>query len=244
MPGKWWQAMLTALTVMTFGAVFAAGPEHEIRKMSVEAEMISAPDVTYRYHTAFSPKSPSTSKWLMLRIEYTPDVSKTFIPEYRLRKAGASVFFPGWLDDVRLDVRVLFETGMVYRNRPVVGLLTGSTLFASVKRDGTTHLAVMFVPARMLDRYCVPGFGVRGVKKSAFRVEAVMSAAGKELARAYCNVSGNGSDEKKVAFEKLVKTAPEALVFKDSVLPRARSPWALLAPDNFDLEKDEAGARK
>ena len=243
MSGKRLIATIATLTV-TVGAAFAAGTDlQEIRKLSVEAELIAPPDVQYRDRNAFSPKSPSSSKWLMLKIEYTPDVSKNFVPDYRMRKGGPSIVFPGWMDNVRLDVRVLFETGILYHNLPVMGLMTGSTVFASVKRDGATHLALMFVPARMLDRYCVPGFGTRGVRKGAFRVEAVMSVGGREI-RAFCNVSGNGAEEKQAAFEKMAKNIPEALTFKDAVLPRSRSPWALLAPDNFDLEKDEAGVRR
>jgi len=234
--------MAAAMTLIVAAAAAAEAPL--LRKCTVEAEMIVAPDVQYRTHSAFSPRNPSSSKWLMLKIEYTPDVAKTYVPEYRLRKGGPGVFFPGWIDDVKLETRAVFETGIVYRGRSVNGLFTGETVLAAVKRDGRRHLALMFVPARLLDRYCVPGFGVRTVHKNAFRVEVTLSAAGKVLGRAYCNVPGNTVNDKTAEFEKLVKAVPASLNLPNTILSRSRSPWALLAPDNFDWEKEASGENR
>lgn len=227
--------MLLAVTALAGGIALSAAEEPVIRKMTVEADMTAPPDVSYRNHSAFSPKNPSTSKWLMLKIEYTPELSRNFVPEYRLRKGGPAVTFPGWLDDVKLQARVLFETGILTKGgKPVLGLFTGDTVFQSIKRDGSKHLALMFVPARLLDRYCVPGG--RNVGKNFFHVEVMMSAKGKVLASAYCNVPGTTPAEKKQSFDQMLKGVPKQLDIRDAVLSRARSPWALLAPDNFDWE--------
>ena len=146
--------MAAAMTLIVAAAAAAEAPL--LRKCTVEAEMIVAPDVQYRTHSAFSPRNPSSSKWLMLKIEYTPDVAKTYVPEYRLRKGGPGVFFPGWIDDVKLETRAVFETGIVYRGRSVNGLFTGETVLAAVKRDGRYVAAVevsdgMVVQARSAD---------------------------------------------------------------------------------------------
>ena len=77
------KGLMTVAAAAVFAAVFAADSPM-IRKLTLEAEMIAAPDVQYRSQNAFLPKLPSASKWLMFKIDYTPDVAKTFIPEYRL----------------------------------------------------------------------------------------------------------------------------------------------------------------
>ena len=94
----------------------------------------------------------------------------------------------------------------------------------------------MFVPAKLLDRYCVPGN--RGIAKKNFQVEVTFSRGGKVIGQAYCNVPGSSVSAQKGKFEREVKRVPESLILQDAVIPRARSPWALLTPDNYDLEKD------
>ncbi len=226
--------------ILMLGSMMLCGAEEAmIRKMSVDVEMTAAPDVNYRSHGAFAPKNPSTSKWLMVKVDYTPDLHKNFVPTYRRRKAGPGVFFPGWLDDVKIDVEVIFETGINYNGKPIRGIFTGSTVLWSVKRDGKTHLALFFVPAKLLDRYCLPGAaGGRSVNKSSFHVRAEMSAGGSVLANAFYNVSGATPDERTKNFQTMEKGVPQELKFAKTVLPRSKSPWALLAPDNFDLEKE------
>ncbi len=227
------------LVAAAMGSVLLCRADEDmIRKMSVSAEMSVAPDVNYRSHSVFSPKNPSVSKWLMVKIDYVPDLQKNFIPAYRRRQGSTGIFFPGWLDDVTLNVKVVFETGVNYNGKPIRGVFTGSTELWSVKRDGKTHLALFFVPARLLDRYCVPGAGGRTVNKSSFHIRAEMSYKGGVLARAYSNVIGASPEEKERNFVNMENSVPQNLKFINAVLPRSRSPWALLAPDNFDLEKE------
>ena len=65
-----------------------------------------------------------------------------------------------------------------------------------------------------------------------------MSAGGSVLASAFYNVSGSTPDERMKNFQTMEKSVPQELKFAKTVLPRSKSPWALLAPDNFDLEKE------
>ena len=244
MPGKWCMAMLAAL----IGVFAVAAEDPWIRKLSVDVEIASIPEVQFRSVSSIFPsKNPIPAKWLMVKVEYTPDTVSSFAPKYRPRKGGGSVEYPGWLADVKLEIRVLADIGIVGRDKyPIRALFTGSTTLALVKRDGGVHMAAMFLPARLLERYCAPGLGARGgIRKNCFQVEAVMSVAGRVLARGYSHVPGNGPEEKLTAFEKSAKRVLPDLILENSLLPRSRSPWALMAPDRFDLEKEEtAGAHR
>ncbi len=232
---------IVMLIIAVLGTVIFchAKPPSVIRKMSVDAVMTAAPDINYRSHNAFATKNLSASKWVMIKVDFTPDTYKNFVPSYKRRKAGPAIVFPGWLDDVKIDVQVVFETGINSNGKPVCGIFTGSTVLWSVRRDGKSHLVLFFIPARLIDRYCVPGSpGGRGVNKSAFYVQAKMSCGGSVLATAYGNVSGASPEEKETNFRNLVSMIPQELKFPNALLPRSKSPWALLAPDNFDLEKE------
>ena len=234
MTGK--KALLIAAAL--FAGVVWGADDSELRKVSVNVELTNPPEVNYKSHSAFAPKTPSVSKYLMLRIEYTPESEKEVIPSYRLRKGGTGfVVYRGWLDDVDLSVKVMFHTGVLDRKRAsVCGLFTGKTRFWTIKKDGLRHLALMFVPAKLLDRYCIPGN--RGIAKKNFQVEVTFSRGGKVIGQAYCNVPGSSVSAQKMKFEREVKRVPESLILQDAVIPRSRSPWALLTPDNYDLEKD------
>ena len=243
MPGKWF---MLALALVAGAGVLSAAETPVLRKVSIEPEMVKAPDVTYRNQNAFTPKLASTNDWLMLKIEFTPENVKVAVPDYRVRKGAATIVFHGWLDQVKVRTTVLFETGIVYRGKPVFGRLTGGTELLSVKRDGHRHLVAMFVPARVLDRYCIQSAAGRPVNRNAFRCEVEISCGGKIIGQAYSNVSGATLEEKKSAFAQLAAGVPRELDLPDMILSRSRSPWAMLAPDNYDLEldKDAGGTRK
>jgi len=224
------------------GVTALAADDMPIKKMSVEAVMTSAPDVAYRHHNAFAPKNPSISKWLMIKVKYTMDQCRDFTPDVRVRKkSGTEVLFPGWLDDVELVVQVVFDTGVTVKNIPVRVLFTGKSVFHSIKRNGKEHLAVMFVPAKVLDRYCSYWGGTAKSTKKSFQVKAEMFVGGRSLAMAFSgNVSGKSESSKDKEFENLLKLIPKQLKLENSVLPRSRSPWALLSPDDYDWEVDKS----
>ena len=77
------------------------------------------------------------------------------------------------------------------------------------------------------------------MNKNSFRVKAEMFYGGRELATAYRNVPGKNDTARGEEFEKLLNSVPKELRLPETVLPRSRSPWALLAPDNYDLEVSE-----
>lgn len=230
------KALLIA-TALFAGVVWGTDGS-ELRKVSVKVDWTNPPEVNYKSHSSFSPKTPSVNKYLMVLVGYTPEPEKDFIPSYRLRKGGKGfVVYRGWLDDVDMSVRVLFHTGVLdSKGVSVRGLFTGKTRFWTIKKDGSHHLALMFVPAKLLDRYCAPGNRAANLKN--FQVEVTFSRGGKVIGRAYCHVPGKSTAAQQMTFEKEVKLVPESLILHGAVVPRSRSPWALLTPDNYDLEKD------
>ena len=205
--------------------------------------MTAAPDVAYRNHNTFSPKNPSANKWLMVKVKYTLDICSDFTPQVSSRKnTGMRVSFPGWLDNAELKVWAVFDTGSKVKDEPVWVLFTGKTVFHSIKRNGKEHLAVMFLPAKMLDRYCSHwGGGATKAAKTSFLLKAEMFHHGKSLKVAFSsNVPGKNNEGREVEFERILTGVSKQLMFENSLLPRSRSPWALLAPDDYDLEVEKS----
>lgn len=222
--------------------MIVSGADMPVKKMSVEAVMTAVPDVAYRNHSAFTPKNPSVNKWLMIKVKYTMDSCSSFTPEVKYsRQSGVAVSFPGWLENVELRVQVIFDTGVSVKSVPVRVLFTGSSVFHSIKRNGKEHLAVMFVPAKVLDRYCSHWGGAAKVSKGMFSVKAEMFVGGRALATAFSsNIPGKSESGKDTGFEKMLKLIPKQLSLDNAVLPRSRSPWALLSPDDYDWEVDKS----
>ena len=231
--------MITAVTGVYF-TCNAAEKEIKVKDVSVGIEFVNVPEFESRVHKVFSAKSSSSSKWLMIRVEYTPERQR--ISEYDLSNSKKSYsnnslrkknLFYAWADDVQLDVKVLMETGYQLKNREKV-LFSGKTVFWSVRCDGEKHVALMFVPAKMIDRYFAPiKFPKLGERN--FEVVAELSAAGKSLAKGFYGVSGNSPA---VQMRNFDRNAAKSIKVSGGVVSRARSPWMVFAPDNFDLEKN------
>ena len=200
-----------------------------IGRVEVSLKLINPPEIEYRRVGEISPKVQSVNRWLMVKSEFTVKREQA-VPKYR----GGNMVFAGFADNVIMSVRVLFDTGFKIGDRGVYCLYTGSTEFYALQCDGKKHLAVMFIPAKLLDRYSRNKDGsVRRAGEKEFKAEVVFSRAGKVLDRAYCNISGGSR-----AFEEECRSVPENLRVVGGVFPRSRTPWALFDADNFDLEKD------
>ena len=158
-------------------------------RLDVELSQCEAPQVDYKKGVSFSPRNEPDNQWLVIRVEF--EVKKdSSAPKMEAGKRGR-VFFVGSVDDVELAVRVLMDTPVKRNQRIVRALFSGATEFYSVRCDGKKHLAVMFLPSKMIDRYAVSSDGnVRKLSKKDFAVEAVMSRSGKVNARGYHNGKG------------------------------------------------------
>ena len=200
-------------------------------RLDVDLQLADAPKIEFRKGTSFSPRVDSVNHWLLVKVEFTVKKSLS-APKMEPGKRGR-VFFGGSLDDVEVRVRVLMDTHFTRDQKSVYCLYVGKTEFYSVKCDGKKHLAVMFVPAKLIDRYSLMHDGqTRKLSKKDFMAEAVISRGGRILARGYCNVPGAK------AFENAVLQVPENLRIVGGVFPRSRTPWALIGFDGFDLEKE------
>lgn len=204
-----------------------------IRRVEVSAELVVPPQVDHKNGNVLSPKVDSVNRWVMVKIEFT---AKKRNGSPKLEKDGKSwrMSFDGFMDDVKMDVRVLFDTKFRIDDEILYCLYTGRTEFFTVRSDGKRHLALMFVPAKLIDRYSLSadGASIRKAVKNDFMVEVVFSQYGKVLARGYSNISGQRD------FEQKCRSVSENFIIEDGVFPRLRTPWALLGADNFDVEKD------
>lgn len=222
--------VLLCFLLMVFPALSRGGDLIDDR-LDVELNLSEVPQIEYKKGGSLAPRADSVNRWLVIKVGFTVKKSSA-VPVVKSGKVP-EVFFNGSVDDVELSIRVLLNTPLKIEQKDVRCLFSGRTEFYSLCRDGKKHLAVMFVPAKLIDRCNIGGDGgVRQASKKDFVAEAVISKAGKVLARGYCNTSG------KKAFENMVLEVPESLRIVGGVFPRSRTPWAWIDFERFDLEKE------
>ena len=181
-------------------------------------------------------------RWLAVNVSFLPGVApKGTSGSKDADNAKGIQGVPGrWLDDVTMRVCVAFPLEHK-RGTAVFGLFEGHTLFWSVRLDGKRHLAQMFIPPQLLDRYAAPT-GPSGIRELAlpladYRVMVEFTdSSGALLGRSF-SVSGKTSVSS--SFFKKIKETPGALVVPNAVLPRNKTPWALHVPSTFDYIKDD-----
>ena len=251
--------MTMTFAVMVF-VLCCAGAESSrmiFENISVTPEFADAPTVRYNgVPMSFAPKVKYENKWLVLRIKYHTPMEKALPKRAAVRGNGPRIAIKTWLDDVTLSVRVLMSTGVRRNGKPVYVMFSGSCTYWTVRMDGKDHVAVMFVPAIMLDRYTI-GYSWRpsavrsnrsaridGVRASGkvtardFVIEAVFTSKGQELGRAYYNTGVKGKlAAQSRAFNALVATVSVERSVPGGVISREKSPWALYESGNFEVEK-------
>lgn len=200
-------------------------------RLDVELQLSEVPQIEYKKGDIFSPRADSVNRWLVIKVWFTVKKNSS-APVVKAGKMP-KVLFGGTVDDVELSIRVLLNTPLRIDNKVIRCLYSGRTEFYSLRCDGKKHFAVMFVPAKLIDRCNISGDGVvRQASKKDFIAEALVSKAGRILARGYCNVSG------KKAFDAMMLEVPENLRIIGGVFPRSRTPWAWVDFEQFDLEKE------
>ena len=228
MSGRWW---IVAVSLLLFGSLSAGNTT--VSGVDIDVVLSEAPVVEYRSGKEISLKKVSENRWLMIKIGFSmKNAGVEAKPQLKRGIRGYTLSMGGFVDDLQLDIRVLQNTGMAVSGKPLWGMFTGRTRFYTIRMDGKQHLALMFVPGKLIDRFsCSAVGGIRKVSKDDFRVEVILSAGGRELYRKYRGVSGIKE------FEELCKMVPENMVMTDGVFPRSRTPWAYLGSDNLDLER-------
>ena len=228
---RWW---IIIAAVVLLGGSLSAGNNKLISGVDVDVMLVEAPEVEYKSGKKIASKSGAENRWLMVQVEFTArNAGEKAKPQLTRSGKGYVLQMGGFVDDLQLGVRVLQNTGLSVSGKPLWGMYTGETRFYTVRLDGKKHLALMFVPAKLIDRYSGSVSGdIRKLNKDDFKVEVVFSVNGRELARKYRGVSGTES------FEELCRMVPVNMVMNDGVFPRSRTPWAYLGSENFDLERD------
>lgn len=225
------RSLVLLYVIFSFSWLSASGKT--ISRVDIDCRMTDAPEIEYRKASRVFPAVGAGNQWLMMKIEYSVPRSSFKDPALKAGKNGYSLELSGFIDDLRLDVRVLANTGFKHNNRTVYALCTGAAGFYTIRCDGKRHLVQMFIPGKMLDRFCrVPNGGIRRATKSDFAVEVIFSAGGVELAREYYGIAGGRKQ-----FEEALRMVPVNMVFDGWVLPRWQTPWALLDADDLDVEK-------
>ncbi|MBO5668205.1 MAG: hypothetical protein J6S43_03680 [Lentisphaeria bacterium] len=203
-----------------------------ISRVDVDMMLVSPPVVEYRNSGPVFAKATSVNRWLMVKIEFTADRKSLSVPQLKKRGGKYELQFGGFIDDLQLQLKVLMDTGWKIDGQSIYAMYTGETELYTVRCDGKRHVVTMFVPGKFIDRYSILATGgIRRVSKVDFKAEVIFSAAGRQLARSYCSSSSRKN------FEEYCKMVPANMIFTGGVLPRYRTPWALLGADDFDLEK-------
>ena len=244
--------IIAAVLGIVSGAVCAEVDDVKFNKVSVRVVQVDSPDVRYGRQLPFTPgKIASENRWVMVMVEYTPSYGEVI--RGRTRSAAYNRHEQHYLDNVELKVRVVFESLNSQGQQQNV-LFSGITRFWTMKLDDTRHVAVMFVPGRLIDRYYIqvpraqksrnrrnPGVKSvpmnRKLREDDLKVEAVFSIGGRELARSYCNMGGGNPRRIQEKFNQLIGAVPGHCVFDGAVLSKGQSPWAWYNVNNFDLER-------
>lgn len=181
-------------------------------------------------------------RWLAVNVSFLPGVAAkgTSGSKDPDNVKGIQAVPGRWLDDVTMRVSVAFPLEHK-RGNAAYGLFEGRTVFWSVRLDGKRHLAQMFIPPQLLDRYAATA-GSSGVRELAlpltdYRVMVEFTdSSGALLGRSF---SVSGKTPLTPSFFNRIREIPGAVVVPDSVLPRNKTPWGLHMPATFDYIRDD-----
>ena len=240
--------------LFTLFALEAAGVGNAVfERVHIKVSLIEPAEVRYNASLPLNMgRRQPENRWVMIAVEYTPKAKNVTYGKRRDKSDAFQRHQQSWLDHVDLRLRVIFDSiGSDGKQEKV--MLDGITSFWTVKLDDTKHVAVMFIPAYLIDRHYVQiprssktqrgrkanvsGFVARKIKESDLVVEAVFTADGEELASAYCNAGVSNLVKAKNNFERMVGQVPGHLYFKGAVLSKGKSPWAFYNINHFDPEK-------
>ena len=107
--------------------------------------------------------------------------------------------------------------------------------------DGRRHVAQMFIPPQLVERYAAVTSNGRkeiALAPGDFKVMVEFTTAdGKPLGRT-CSQAVMGKGNNPYAFFANLLNAPSTVLIKGAVIPKNKSPWAWHMPATFDYIKD------
>ena len=182
-------------------------------------------------------------RWLAVNVSFLPGIAaKGASSSKNADNVKGIQSIPGrWLDDVTMRVCVAFPVEHQRRATGAYGLFEGKTVFWTVRLDGKRHLAQMFIPPQLLDRYAASTGAAGGrdlaLPQTDYRVMVEFTdSEGNLLGRSF---SVSGKTPLTASFFNTIKSAPGAVVVPGAILPRNKTPWAMHVPATFDYIRDD-----
>jgi hypothetical protein len=185
---------------------------------------------TPRYQIQNYPTSGASQRWLEISVDY-------LVPEL---KAGTNGKKYRWLDDVTMEVEVLFPA--IVNNRQVMARATGAVDFWSVQMDGKRHYGIMLLQPQILARYGL----TRAYKEEDFVAMISLYRGRKLIFKAYSSHRKYSSDKIMQIFKKYSGRLKSAnyLELGEVILSRDKTPWAFVQYDKYDMIKPESNTRR
>ncbi len=178
-----------------------------------------------------SGKSGGTrQKWVGMEIFYVP-----------LAKAPQAR--GGWIDDVTMEGKLVLATPN-NAGGPSYIVLTGKTRFFTIEADDKTHMALLLVPPKLLDRYYPAG---RNYNNSMFAgAQVSFYGPGKVLLgegywRGGLLTKAPEIETARRMMGEFGKNYQDVLNLRGGLYSKEKTPWALFNYDYYDLIYDEAG---
>ena len=253
------QWMIFMLPIMSAATLFSAeNPSAVFEKLSINAAFVNTPELKYNTSLPVTlPRRTPVNRWLMLAINFHPQIAeKTTGAKRNVRLSAFEQNSLRYLDNVQLSVRVILcgETPQVTKNYV---MLTGNTVFRTIKLDDKTHTALLFIPPQLIDRYYTPaarpsksrnsrlsavGTSAKA-KESDFKIEAVFSVDNVELGRCYKNLETDELRKARNEFRRMTEAVTAERIITDAVISKSKSPWAGYSENHFDLESTAGTAK-
>lgn len=211
--------MKSVFLVLFFLAAFVADAQTKLFKSgSVKLEYCPSP-LFYVFNKSTTNKAGSPG-WLIVNVKY--DISS--------RKQGGKII---WLDDVTMETEVVIPGS--YKSKDVIVVLKGKTVFWSIPMDGKRHQAVGCIPPQVVSRFARKGSKIE-LSKAIVRV--TFYAAGRKIIMRMYNSSG--SRIRKYFSSKIDGAVSSGvLIVPDIVMPRNKTPWAVLNYELYDVIKPD-----
>jgi len=198
--------LLLTVLLVAFCCSMQAADDDLFKKVKVTITFINPPN----NRPAGLPSTSITqyNKWAMIQADFYPKLDN--------------------LKDAWIDSPVMAVTVALKSDNPNSGiLLTGKTNFQTIRMDGKKHIAVMFVPGKILDRY---------LPASVSTINSSYIEAKVEFTDRANKVIGSGFSGSEKKYDELSGQNPKMI--ENVVLPLNKSPWGYGGTDDFDLIKE------
>ncbi len=205
-----------------------------------KAEVNLRPTPRYRVDNYKSSASnySTNARWLEISLNYMPP--RLTSSKKATKGRGSNGY--RWLDDVTMEVRVLFQAYV--GTRKVMAEASGTVNYWSIKMDGAQHYAIMLLHPQILERYGLK----RAYKKDDFlaMISFYSDHKSKLLFRTYATHRKYSQKQIQEIFKRYSgRLKPAGYIdLGDVILPRNKTPWAFVQYDKYDMINPESDSRR